>query len=605
MPGSASSSKGSSAGKDGRLPRVPAAAQGSQQRSRSLSARPPSASRQQTVFDMIDEELAQLRPQLLEKGRRKKQLAEELEIAKAAEIQEKHNLENTRMSQEERRARLKARFRKAVKAWILRRRIVVAMNEDLAAEMAVGPLLPAQLRSQLEALQLNIHALKYQEVDRVRGSTKIQAWWRGILTRRSVVCLRISRYMWKLHELMTWASIKIQSWYKVISARRKWRGKIQMRMHLKKQREAEFEEQKMRVTIQLQRAIRARLARKRVLEEKDRMSKKTVVVGQEEPEAGAGDGKQSSKMVDTWKRRQEGVVQATEDRPPPHDPELEKIRDAGLIPFYWNYASDTIRHRVGGTMALKIQRQLRVGVGANLAMPDVEDLLDDPLESDAGSSSATDAGDGSLSPHRKNHTRPILFTTQDDVDHEDSALGGNWNVYAEGLSQNFLKSLAVMDQKDWRKKGQLQKPRRTKRLSSRPPPPPPRNTENRAKEREELERAAEDNRRRSVAAKAIAPLQHPLLDGMLPPNVPMHALQGHLHPAPPADPPSRPRPRPHLATGGFGRPRSRDRGSSPECVEEDPWAKLTSFYGEESGRKARSPSTSNRLGGEQHLALEW
>lgn len=602
MTSSASSSRAASAGKDDRLPRVAAAAQSSQQRSRSLSVRPPGASRQEAVYTMIDEELTQLRPQLLEQGRRKNQFAEELQVARHAEWECKRNLELAKMSQAERRAQLKLRFRTAVKSWILRRRAILAMNEDLAAEMAVGPLLPAQLRAQLEALQLNVHALKYQEEDRLRGSIQIQSWWRGILTRRSIVCLRISHYMWKLHALMTRASTKIQNGYKAITARRKWRGKIKMRIRMKVQREAEFQEQKLRVTIQLQRAIRARIARKLVLEEKERMSRKAVVVGQEEPEP---DSKQGSKMFDSWKRREEGVVQVAEDRQPPHDHELDKIQDAGLIPFYWNFASDTIRHRVGGNTALKIQRQLRVGIGANLAMPDLEDLLDDHLESDAGSSSATDADDGSQTSRKTNQTRPTQYTTQDDVHHEDSGLGGNWNVYPEGLSQSFLKSLDVIDQKDSKKDDQVQKTRRHRRLSSRLPPPPPRNTKNRAQDREEAERAAEENRQRSMAAKAIAPLQHPLLDGMLPPNVPLHALQGYLHPAPPADPPSRHRPRPHLATRGVGRPWSRDRGSSPECAEEDPWAKFTSFYGEESGRKARSPSASNRLGGEELFALEW
>jgi len=505
---------------------------------------------------MMESELESLRPAVVQASERRKWLLEELAKAKVEEAREKKNLADSKLTQAERRANLRERFQKAVKSFMARRRIIAAMNSELAAQMAQSPLLPQQLQSQLEALRLCTHSLKYQAQHRSAGVERLQAWWRGVLARRLVFCLHAAKAMEKARGTMHEASVKIQSWYRASSTKRKWKGRIQLRIQMR--REAEFmeQEQVLRFTIQLQRAVRARLARKAVAREKARL-KRNRTFHQESTDYLLVDG-EKKKWIDTWRPRDSADALKALEGPIPQDPELDKMREAGLIPFYSSYATAQIRHRIGGPIALKIQRQLGVGVGA-LARGEVPEKL---------------LGDGS-----------------DDLNDEEAALGGDWDVYPEGISKSFLDTL---QDDDFRRRHRKKTPSKSKKLprkraSSRPPPPPPTHTRSRAEARHASLQAAEEAAARAEAAKAVAHLEHPLLEGLMP-NVP-------FHPSPPTRPPSGRR-RPVT----FGR-QELDKGAElrPAVQEDEGWGGLTGFYGEVAKKPSREGTAECRTNG--HLLL--
>lgn len=118
----------------------------------------------------------------------------------------------------------------------------------------------------------------------------------------------------------------------------------------RKSLEARLEHQTKVVKV-LQRAIRIYLAKRRLARKQED--------GVELVEDPRFEG--SSKYVDNWRPASERrEVRDVRDGLPQEDLELTKMKDAGLIPFY-SRTSNTIRHRIGGPFALKIQFQYRRG----------------------------------------------------------------------------------------------------------------------------------------------------------------------------------------------------------------------------------------------------
>lgn len=610
----------------GRLPDLHARSSSSQGTAPSQRSRSGSKAREKEsswdVISSIDQELAKLKPELSQRSQARERLSQELVAAKKAEADAKITLSQSMISEQEKRGLVRARFRAAVRKIMMKNRIISAMNNEMAAQMAAGPLLPQKLRGQLHQLQHSLHGLKYHEEDRERGATRLQAYWRGVLGRRMVCCLRVSKLMHDVHMWVFTSTVKIQCWYRSRSTRKKWRAKIANRIETRRQMEEAFAEQKLRVTIQMQRAIRARLARKRVAEEKERQARKLRAWQQDSaiPDANAG---KPVMLVDSWRNPQEDHADKAEVREPPPDLELAKIRDVGLVPFYWNYATDTIRHRIGGPEAIKIQQQLNVGIGASALKTSQSEAGsaassgDD--EAQTGTTFPTEVLPGAepnggeqhgvlIEPRKK--IRFNSFTAQDDVEAEEAALGANWNVYPEGLPAGFVENLEDVYSKDQKKSKKKQAKKDEQRRPSRrrsslqvPAPGPPQNAEKRQDHREaELAKKEMAEVKRHVS-KAVEHMQHPLLGGLIEsimPNVPEHASPlktkfssaisklgalNSLKPMPPQLPPSgRPRPSLAIARGSLIQP------PEPEEDDDDPWSSCTNFYGKER-RKVLTTST--------------
>lgn len=176
------------------------------------------------------------------------------------------------------------------------------------------------------------------------------------------------------------------------------------------------------------------------------------------------------------------------------DEELEKLKRAGLVPFYWGSSNELVRHKIGGPGAAQMRHQVF---------------------------SATLSHDGSSS--------------DDGGFAEGDPLGGLWDVYPSGISPGFLANLdtdvwagrhAPSDQSKSQKRRRAAARRRGKTASGRPLCPallPPSNAERRAQVREEARQAlaAEAERAKHVADEK----PHPLLVNLpLQPKAPSVSL---------------------------------------------------------------------------------
>lgn len=517
-------------------------------RSRSMGLR---EQQHQHVLATIDQELKEAREAQLRASHRVAVLDEDWARARLAELQEARFLRTKRMQSAEFRASLRKRFQRAVRLVITRRHFLDSLNKELQEQTILGPQLPKLLQSQLVNLQHRLHELKYKSEDRTAAALRLQAWWRGTLMRRIVYILRTAYIIAKVRNQMTEAAVKVQRWYASTKARLKWKAKMQFRLHLRQQQEFFLEEHKIRVVVQLQRAVRARLARKRLAEAQmanlklynqwDFLEDET----QQQPTAEHLD----AILIDGWRPRGEdgSWLEDVRQKPPPKDRELEKIEEAGLIPFHWSVKTERMRHHIGGQQALQMQKQLRIGKPGS-----DEELLEDSADFVANF-----------------RQRSLSFQLEDEQP-ELLSIENNWNVYPTGLSHGFIKNL---DPEVWplkqssKTKKVVEVPKKKKRYR---PPPPPSNIEKRLNFREEKRQEAEVEAAKALAAEAVAHLQHPLLDGFLP-NVPMN-------PSAPLGPPTgRPRPcRGAVIASDF---RSRKSEVNMRYQDDDcSWSDATSFY---------------------------
>lgn len=465
---------------------------------------------------MIKAEIEELRPLLRQHQEQRQKLLQELGDARAVEQDAKRALELSRLTQQEKRRQLRKTLQNAVDKVIIEQRSMKALNTP-SPELHV---LEAKLNDDLRGLRHVIHGLKYSQEDQDRGAWRIQTWWRCILQARVRHLLRISNSMWELKNKVAKASLTIQRWYRASIVRAKWREVLDTAaMRRRKSLEARLEHQTKVVKV-LQRAIRIYLAKRRLARKQED--------GVELVEDPRFEG--SSKYVDNWRPASERrEVRDVRDGLPQEDLELTKMKDAGLIPFY-SRTSNTIRHRIGGPFALKIQFQLGVGLGR----PDAEEVQEGVDEA---------AGDVPR-PARPAPTKAMMKSLLSDVDPSCDSLGGNWEIYPQGLSQGFLESLTY----DYNKIApsspvpRKPSPRKARRRPARPRPctkpveAAPLLTQRRAEQREHQQQEETAAMIKAEAIKAVAHLQHPLLEGLLP-NVPMHVKA-----APPSAPPGRPRP---------------------------------------------------------------
>lgn len=455
--------------------------------------------------EMIKAEIEELRPLLRQHQEQRHKLLQELGDARAVEQDAKRALELSRLTQQEKRRQLRKTLQCAVDKVIIEQRSMKALTTP-SPELHV---LEAKLNEDLRGLRRKIHGLKYSQEDQDRGAARIQNWWRCILQARVRRLLQISKSMWELKNKVAKASLTIQRWYRASIVRFKWRAVLDTAMERRrKSLEARLEHQTKVVKV-LQRAIRIYLAKRRLARKQED--------GVELVEDPRFEG--SSKYVDNWRPASERrEVRDVRDGLPQEDLELTKMKDAGLIPFY-SRTSNTIRHRIGGPFALKIQFQLGVGLGRPPDPADPADAVDPPEVS----------------------TRKSLLSHSGST---GNSLGGNWEIYPQGISQGFLESLTY----DYNKIAPTSpvprkpSPRKARRRPVRPRPctkpveAGPLLTQRRAEQREQQQQEETAAMIKAEAIKAVAHLQHPLLEGLLP-NVPMHVKA-----APPSAPPGRPRP---------------------------------------------------------------
>ncbi|CAE7031365.1 aceE [Symbiodinium sp. CCMP2592] len=166
--------------------------------------------------------------------------------------------------------------------------------------------------------------------------------------------------------------------------------------------------------------------------------------------------------------------------------------------------------------------------------------------------------------------RPFMFKGAAELLRDD--LGGNWEIYPQGLSDGLLKSLAF-DMARAPKKPSKSKPKRKPLTCTKPLEALPMRTEQRAAAREAAQAEADELEAKLKARASVAHLEHPMLESLLPlPNVPMHPRQPTQPKPPPGPPPGRTRP---------GLILYKDQ-------EDCSWADATSFYHEGSRRHGRS-----------------
>lgn len=511
---------------------------------------------------MIKAEIEELRPLLRQHQEQRQKLLQELGDARAAEQDAKRALELSRLTQQEKRRQLRKTLKSAVDKVIIEQRSMKALATP-SPELHV---LEAKLNEDLRGLRRKIHGLKYSQEDQDQGAARIQSWWRCILAARVRRLLRISNSMWDLKNKVAKASLTIQRWYRASIVRVKWRAILDTAiMRRRKSLEARLEHQTKVVKV-LQRAIRIYLAKKRLARKQED--------GVELVEDRRFEG--SSKYVDNWRPASERRdLRDARDGLPAEDLELTKMKDAGLIPFY-SRTSNTIRHRIGGPFALKIQVQLGVGLGRPDPAPESPDQPQEAIEAAAADLPLRPARPVPSGATKAAVTKSLLSDSHSDpLDPLGDSLGGNWEIYPQGLSQGFLESLTY----DYNKIAPTSpvprkpSPRKARRRPARPRPctkpveAGPLLTQRRAEQREQQQQEETAAMIKAEAIKAVAHLQHPLLEGLLP-NVPMH-----VNPAPPSAPLSG-RPRPSFGCGSFRR-------------EDCSWSDATSFYGSRRSESAR------------------
>lgn len=507
---------------------------------------------------MLRAEIEELRPLLQQHQEQRQKLLEELKDARDAEQEAKRILEQSRLTQQEKRRRLRKTLQQAVAKVIIEQRATKALTTP-SPELHV---LEAKLNEDLRGLRHKIHGLKYSQSDQTRGSVKIQSWWRCILAQRVHQMLRISNSIWSLKNKMAKASVTIQRWFRAFVVRVKWKNVVEVAAQRRRKFLEERLEHQTKAVKLLQRAVRMFLAKRRLARSQDA----GVELGVEDnPE-----GRSTTKYVDNWRPASER--REVRDAKPPEDLELVKMKDAGLIPFY-SRTSNTIRHRIGGPFALKIQMQLGIGVGRSTSPPPMAPLAaDGPPKEAEMVLDATEAQEEPSStvdvqkPQRESVKLPpaVVKIVGENIGLEDE-LGGHWEIYPDGLSQGFLKSMTYDYHSLTKRPGQpppstanvptkvkRSRPRSTKTLEVGPLL-----TQRRAERREQQQQEESAAMIKAENIKAVAHLQHPLLEGLLP-NVPMH-----VKPSPPAAPPGRPRP--NFGCGSFTR-------------EECSWSDATSFY---------------------------
>lgn len=356
-----------------------------------------------TVLADYDEQLAKLHSKFAEVSSNRMRLVKQLEEARHHEAQEVR----WRRQQNERiiywrHMKYSIRLQAAIRGWLQRVRFKKFLLLEAASRKALitSPIL---LQMQLRDLRHTLHDLVNTMEDKTKMAVRIQAWWRMLLMSRTARVLKLFAEVRLLCNRMQAAGRQIQSWFRGCMVRGLYRAKIvSMVEKTRALKRAEWF-RKLLLIVKIQRTVRAYFARKRIsqrITERDGMNAE----------------------IDTWRpSNRTALITAL-----PHDHELEKMTEAGLVPFYRTSATDVVRHRIGGPA-----------------------------------------------------------TRKQDIGGCSESWGEVWNFYPDGISAGFLENL---DKDVWPKQTQKKAVRKRKKkchsFIPTPPLPAPSNTERRAEARE-------------------------------------------------------------------------------------------------------------------------
>jgi len=422
---------------DGRTSREGERGRGtSSARAHSGSLRTVSRERAQ-VISMMDEEIERLRPELALQIIKNEQMRKDLKVASKEEKEEGRNQSLNAAEREKRRLQVTSRLQSVVRGWLVRKRIVAAMDHRTVQNLRRAAQLPDLLRKQLKQLQHSTHALKYRDEERFIAAVKLQAWWRLIAARRVVKLIQWSQMLQAISAHMGVAATNIQAWYRGVTTKLSLRDQIQERMDQTREKQFRDMEIALHCIIQIQRGYRAKLARRQ------RIRLQLALLGLPAPDlfdlpptpdfdrrstkrSCLEESKLPTVLIDSWRiSSAPGAVPVTYpapccgnagvaiESPPQNDREVEKAEAIGLVPFYAASSEQALRHRIGGASALRMQQQL--AIPSTLALTD---------------------GDGG-------DVAGNLAALQDQ-------LGDAWDIYPNGLTQDFLYGL---DPDVWEKGG--------------------------------------------------------------------------------------------------------------------------------------------------------
>jgi len=425
-----------------------------------------------------------LRSQLAQKAATSAQLQEAVDKAKVIEAKAKEDFRVAKEAKRRRHNKVTRQLQTAVRGWLARRRLMEAISAHMSEQRGLAGKQPDVLKAQLTELQHDVHSLLYTEESRVAAILKLQSWWRAVLAKRVVRLMWFVTQTHLVHKEMQQAAVKIQAWLRGRMIFLALREEIKLRLKATYIRRYNEMETALLGIVRAQRAVRAWRARKAMRElrrqAEERRASKQARRGSKGPARQglpAADKQLAAEddtvYVDTWKKR-DALGAVTEERPKTPR-EIQELNEAGLVPFYGAYASERVRHKVGGPSALKMHRR----------------LFQDG--SDAGTSDESDS---------------------------EEPLGDAWDVYPKGLSHGFMEELDADAWPKGKKPAHLRKrSSRRKRDSSsknvqslRPTmvlQQPPGNSEHRAQQREDAKRQLEAEAAALVKRREAEP--HPLL----------------------------------------------------------------------------------------------
>jgi len=434
------------------------------------------------VLSMIKEETSSLRAQHEEQVAKRIGLERDLKDARKDERQKARERSINQAARLQRRQKVTSHLQACVRGWIVRRRIVAAMDLTKVQSLKRAAMLPDLLRDQLEELQHDVHDLKYRSEEREAAAVQLQSWWRMLTACRFAKVLQLTRAIQSIGRRMEAAAIVVQAWYRGVSIKLKLRDEIRLRMEQSRQKQLRVMESALHSIIQIQRGFRAKLARGErlrfsVANERSKVSWKSAaskasslpLTATRGSSCASTVGVEVPNLVDTWSPTSSlGAVAAGQGKAgiiieslPQHDCELDKIASIDLVPFYGAASEEVVRHQIGGPTAMIMKQQLAI-------------------DSDCA------AGDKSI---------VNINVATGDID-SVKELGDAWDVYPSGLTSGFLPSLDldVWDRcsrrKSQRNSAQLRQNRRRSRRKKMEchttvmAQPPPCNAAERAQSRE-------------------------------------------------------------------------------------------------------------------------
>lgn len=441
-------------------------------RSSSRGPRISSVSRERgVVLSMMDEEITRLHPEHETTVNQVQHLKKQLKAARLEEQREAREQSMNKAERLQRRLKVTSRMQACVRGWLVRKRVIAALDHRTVQNLRHAAMLPDLLREQLMQLQHGVHDLKYKPEGKVVAAVKLQAWWRSIAARRVVKVVQLSNLLQAIGGQMAKAATVIQAWFRGATTKLKWRNAIISRMLATREQQYRDMVTALRSIVQIQRGYRAKLARRMLTEVRGCAT--VEIEPRESPipsRASVDEEETKALLIDTWAPAttpgavplSSGNAGVIVESPPRHDWEIEKVESTGLVPFYGASSERMIRHQIGGPAAFMMQQQLAVPGG----------LSDDRSHLDMD-------GDTSLG----------------DCDSLQEVISNTWEIYPSGLTPGFLPSL---DADVWEHGGRaksyrnslrlrgVRKSSRRKKLDCRPRPCtkvvtlPPSNAEERA-----------------------------------------------------------------------------------------------------------------------------